>query len=259
VKLDSPEAPPGAATGPGGSRSQILPKQTATIKVYDSSLERLEAFHQVQKAKARLVISNEEVRNRVFIEKLESSVGRTPENDVAIGHQSVSSKHATIRFVGDGFVVVDHNSTNHTFVNGFQTLPEAQVRIDDDTAVSFGAVSCLFVCDPSTFPSRQRPRRASDERVLQHLVETGAITRVQAKEAMREAAEKDCTLGEMAVLRGFLSPEAWSEACRTAEMLPDAAPRRSAFAIAIAAALVVLLVLGALVFFGVIDLRRAGG
>lgn len=248
------------AAAPALPSSAKPPRNTATIKAFSSNLERLDALQQIKTARPRLVISTEELRNTMPIEKIDSSIGRAPENDIAIGHQSVSARHATLRFMGDGFAVIDHHSTNCTFVNGYQIVPEGVVRIEDNTALMFGAVSCLFVCDPAAFPTRARPRRASPERIAQHLVETGVLTRVQARDVLREAAEKGQTLGEMLVLRGFLGPERWAEIYRQSEHFADSGAKRGALgAIVLTSLLAAIVVILALVLLGVIDVRRLFG
>ena len=58
-----------------------------------------------------------------ILEKFDSKrliiVGRNPECDVFLGHQSISRQHASIEKRGpNDFVITDLNSTNGTFVNG---------------------------------------------------------------------------------------------------------------------------------------------
>lgn len=53
------------------------------------------------------------------------TLGRRPENDVVLGGASVSGQHARIEAEGEGFVVVDLQSTNGTFVNGRRCDREA--------------------------------------------------------------------------------------------------------------------------------------
>ena len=45
----------------------------------------------------------------------------------------------------------------------------------------------------------------------QHLVSKGILTAPQAREALREAAEKGLDLGEVLILQGFVTPELWTE------------------------------------------------
>ncbi|MBT8336303.1 MAG: FHA domain-containing protein [Gemmatimonadetes bacterium] len=52
-------------------------------------------------------------------------VGRTPQNDIVIDEATVSGSHLEVRRVGEGWVLVDLDSTNGTFVDGekITTLP----------------------------------------------------------------------------------------------------------------------------------------
>ena len=55
---------------------------------------------------------------RIEIGEQPLSIGRMPECDIALSDPNVSRRHAEIRRQGNGFVVVDLNSTNGTRVNG---------------------------------------------------------------------------------------------------------------------------------------------
>ncbi len=48
----------------------------------------------------------------------QTSLGRTPDNDIVLTGHGVSKHHATIRKVGQSFELVDNDSANGVFVNG---------------------------------------------------------------------------------------------------------------------------------------------
>jgi ABC transport system ATP-binding/permease protein len=46
------------------------------------------------------------------------TLGRTPDNTIVLNHSQVSSHHAVLKKVKEGYRVIDTNSTNHVYVNG---------------------------------------------------------------------------------------------------------------------------------------------
>lgn len=66
----------------------------------------------------------------------EMTFGRGPHNDVVIPDSGVSTRHAKITYLGKGmFEVIDLDSTNGTYVNGFR-IRKAQVSINDEITLS---------------------------------------------------------------------------------------------------------------------------
>ncbi len=68
------------------------------------------------------------------LDRTELSIGRKGTNDVILDNQAVSGVHCKIRQDGDGFVLVDQDSTNGTFLNGRKITRETlkhkdQIRI----------------------------------------------------------------------------------------------------------------------------------
>ncbi|HET9922232.1 MAG TPA: FHA domain-containing protein, partial [Ktedonobacteraceae bacterium] len=52
------------------------------------------------------------------LNKDEMTIGRTSANDIQLDHPQVSARHAVLRKSGSGHLLIDRNSTNHTYVNG---------------------------------------------------------------------------------------------------------------------------------------------
>ena len=73
---------------------------------------------------------NGAVIKEVRLEKNETTFGRKPDNDIEIGHPTISGHHGKIRKDGYKFVLEDLNSTNGTFVNG-QRVKSANLKNRD--------------------------------------------------------------------------------------------------------------------------------
>jgi hypothetical protein len=69
------------------------------------------------------------------------TIGRLPESHVTLQDTNASRHHAEIRPSGDGFVVVDLNSTNGTSVNGVRM---SQQLLRDGDIIQIGNTKLLF-------------------------------------------------------------------------------------------------------------------
>lgn len=58
------------------------------------------------------------------------TIGRNPENQLVIDDPTVSSQHAVIERIGDGYQIRDLNSTNGVFVNG-KRLSSSEIGEED--------------------------------------------------------------------------------------------------------------------------------
>src|SRR5262245_46817684 len=68
----------------------------------------------------------------------EHLVGRSPRAALQLDSSFVSSQHATIRWVGDGWELKDLGSRNGTAVDGAPVPAGQAVRLHAGTTVSFG-------------------------------------------------------------------------------------------------------------------------
>ena len=89
-------------------------------------------------------------KRKELMRQQELLIGRDSRCDVVLDHVSVSKRHAGIIPAADGFYVVDHNSTNGTFVNGQRVLGRRKLKEKDilrivDTRLIY-ANGCLYYC-----------------------------------------------------------------------------------------------------------------
>jgi len=78
---------------------------------------------------------------RVALGEAVLSIGRLPDNDIVVADPKASRKHAEIRPAGNGFLLVDLQSTNGTRVNG--TNVGEHVLVDGDH-IAIGATEFRF-------------------------------------------------------------------------------------------------------------------
>lgn len=85
------------------------------------------------------------------------TIGRTPDNNLALSDSQVSHHHARIIRQPEGFIIEDLNSTNGTFVNGQQVTRQL---LHGDDEIQIGQTRLIFQI-PSIVPSppERVPRR----------------------------------------------------------------------------------------------------
>jgi ABC transport system ATP-binding/permease protein len=63
------------------------------------------------------------------------SIGRTADNTVILNHPQVSARHAVLERAGNGYQIIDTNSTNHVYVNGEQVVNHKALRTGDEIRI----------------------------------------------------------------------------------------------------------------------------
>lgn len=92
------------------------------------------------------------------------TAGRDPECDLVIESQSASHLHADFTFTGQELFVVDHQSTNGTFVGGSRVPPDEQAPLVIGDHVRIGSAE-VVIWDEEELP----------DEVKQHLPESGRM------------------------------------------------------------------------------------
>lgn len=91
---------------------------------------------------AEIVIKfNDQVVERVVVDKRRVSIGRTKDNDIVLENRGVSRKHAIIEFNDSGAVVIDNESLNGTFLNDRRITEEI---LRDNDQITIGKYSLIF-------------------------------------------------------------------------------------------------------------------
>lgn len=75
------------------------------------------------------------------LDKQNITIGRTPNNDIAIDNLAVSSLHATVHVSPAGTILEDMNSTNGTFVNDIEVSDHP---LEDGDIIGVGKHQILF-------------------------------------------------------------------------------------------------------------------
>lgn len=81
----------------------------------------------------------------VNIHKKNFIIGRSQNADFSITEKTgISRQHAAIQFDGRKFYLTDLNSTNHTFLNGFQVMPDEKKVLNDRDEILIGKEKMIF-------------------------------------------------------------------------------------------------------------------
>lgn len=80
------------------------------------------------------------------LERVQTSIGRAPDNKICLPHISVSSRHALIDRLPGGLTITDLNSTNGLVANH---VLQQNVALKKDTLYKIGEVHLICYFTPS--------------------------------------------------------------------------------------------------------------
>lgn len=113
---------------------------------------------------------------RFLLQKMETRIGRRPDNDIPISNMMISGHHAQVIQSGAMFTIKDLNSTNGTFVNGKRISDSVVLRHYDQ--ISLGGVEFIFlVDDDATVKVPDRPPSSPDTSAFPLKNDDAAITK----------------------------------------------------------------------------------
>jgi predicted component of type VI protein secretion system len=179
-------------------------------------------------AKVILKFKEETVRD-IPLDKERTTIGRKPDNDIAVENMSVSGHHAQIVQEGDCFFIEDLNSLNGTFVNGRKVTKDELFNGD---TVLVGLHTLEFV-SPKARPAEEAKAfgvrgRSMDETVVidprdhKHIIDSqdktkpeplGGFYVLEGSTDARdyELKERVCSIGKeegsAIKLKGFFAPK----------------------------------------------------
>jgi pSer/pThr/pTyr-binding forkhead associated (FHA) protein len=125
--------------------AELRPKKTAALAAAKPSTQ---PPTEPRPAAARLLATLEIINQgllkgtRFRIERPVVNVGRAAHNDVRLEDDTVSGSHATLTRRGSGWVLLDHGSTNGTYIDGERMTGERPVS--GAAELRFGGIKMLF-------------------------------------------------------------------------------------------------------------------
>jgi Mg-chelatase subunit ChlD len=81
----------------------------------------------------------------LLIEKMQTTIGRDPRNDVVINQATISGFHACITFERDCFEIEDYRSTNGSFVNGIRLEADVPRHLKTGDTIKFADFDFRFM------------------------------------------------------------------------------------------------------------------
>lgn len=107
-------------------------------------------------AKITIYVPDQEPMKVSFDGQPEVAVGRAPDNDLVVNHESISGHHAKLQLEGDSYSVIDLGSTNGTKVDG---VPTTSGPLSNGTQITFGKVEAVYECEE---PVAEQPDEYDD-------------------------------------------------------------------------------------------------
>jgi pSer/pThr/pTyr-binding forkhead associated (FHA) protein len=120
--------------------AELRPRSTAPLPVATPAVSHTPTSHLL----ATLEIVNEGTLKgtRFRLERPIATIGRNPTNDVTLDDDTVSGSHATLSRRTNGWFLLDHDSTNGTYVDGERIRGERQLA--GQAELRFGGVKMVF-------------------------------------------------------------------------------------------------------------------
>lgn len=96
-------------------------------------------------AKITIYVPDQEPLKVSFDEQAEITIGRAPDNDLVVDHESMSGHHAKLQQKDNGYILVDLDSTNGSKIDGIST---SSGPLSNGTQITFGRVDAVYACEP---------------------------------------------------------------------------------------------------------------
>jgi pSer/pThr/pTyr-binding forkhead associated (FHA) protein len=197
--ISKPESPP--ALPPAQDREDRAPIQaygpTAVLKLPldDKTDERGRVRTIPENEAGRLVITSTDLGGSEFpLTRSEMLIGRTEENDIALAHRSISSRHAKIVYDGGIYRIIDMDSANGVLVNGEEY---ARVDLRRGDSIELGHVRIRYVAPGEVY------QYASDQAA--EMVSREIQTEVLDTLVVEERLEKPATGKKIGLITGSVA------------------------------------------------------
>jgi hypothetical protein len=109
---------------------------------------------------SQIIFKNEGHQETIQLDKDVFSMGRSADNQIVIRSEKISRRHCEIRKSGDGFIAVDLDSRNGTFVNG-EKIKEKALKIGD--VINVGDAVIIFEQELPPAPAVTDGARPADK------------------------------------------------------------------------------------------------
>ncbi len=135
-------------TGPQGTQVFELDEVNKMI-----AKEIVESRSENASMPALIGVSNDVIGQQFILRKNKIEIGRRPNSDIVLTESSVSSMHAQIIAVDDGWKVLNLLSSNGTFINGEKT---SEGKIVEGDMIAFGGSEFVFSLVEDDLPSHSK-------------------------------------------------------------------------------------------------------
>ena len=123
------------------------------------------------------------------------SIGRRPENEVAIDNLAVSGLHAKIDVIGNVFIFTDLQSKNGSFING-QMITTHKLQPGD--VITIGKHTLEFAYREG----EDRPRKAEDDLYQTMVMDTNQHREMMKKTKLKSSAPKPVPQAALSLVAG---------------------------------------------------------
>jgi len=129
------------------SQAEMMHQRKGAMQ-YSPTATRTAGYHAAgrrapERAPGYLIGLSHDAMNRKFQLFVDTSVGRSTDNEIPLFNDSLSRRHARIMFVDKKFILTDMGSTNGCAVNG-QKLLTGKAELQDGDIVRLGFVEFRF-------------------------------------------------------------------------------------------------------------------
>jgi Inner membrane component of T3SS, cytoplasmic domain len=138
-----PQAKPAPAAPPAAPPAPPAPPASAPVAAAPAPAPKPAAAPARQPLATLEVVAEGPLKGLKFeLHSALTNIGRGDHNDIAIKDESISDSHAKIQKRGDGWYVVDQESTNGTYVGGRRV--QGEVRVEGAPDLRFGGIKMTF-------------------------------------------------------------------------------------------------------------------